>query len=246
MKIEYSQDELDGILTTVSSRIGWNFSVMKTLRQPVPWDYTNVVSEYLTQKDSVLDVGTGGGERFIELAPYFGAGLGVDIDPVMIETAKQNAKDVKNIEFTESDASLGNISQKFNVIVNRHCALDLIAIKEHLAPGGYFITQQVGEKNMNNIKIVLNQQVQKPTITKSDIETSGLRLVSFCEYDVEYVVKDIESLVFWLKALDMLHADLSGAEAISDVNILNEILKGNVDDRGFVTNEHRYLVVAQA
>jgi len=31
------------------------------------------------------------------------------------------------------------------------------------------------------------------------------------EYDVEYVVRDVESLVFWLSALDLPHADLDGA-----------------------------------
>lgn len=72
-----------------------------------------------------------------------------------------------------------------------------------------------------------------------------LELISFREYDVEYVVRDIESLVFWLNALDLLHADLDGATALASADALNAVLADNVDERGFVTNEHRYLVVAQ-
>ena len=65
------------------------------------------------------------------------------------------------------------------------------------------------------------------------------------KYHVEYVVHDVESLVFWLSSLDLRHADLAGGTAVASVEVFNEILRGNVDDRGFITNEHRYLMVAQ-
>ena len=70
--------------------------------------------------------------------------------------------------------------------------------------------------------------------------------MAFCEYDVEYVVCDVESLVFWLTALDAAHADLAGAAVVTSAATFNEVLAGNVDRRGFVTNEHRYLAIAQA
>jgi hypothetical protein len=44
----------------------------------------------------------------------------------------------------------------------------------------------------------------------------------------------------------MPHADLDGSAALADVEVLNAILHSNVDERGFVTNTHRYLAVAQA
>jgi hypothetical protein len=40
------------------------------------------------------------------------------------------------------------------------------------------------------------------------------------------------------------HADLDGRSALASAATLNQVLAGNVDDRGFVTNEHRYLAVA--
>jgi hypothetical protein len=67
----------------------------------------------------------------------------------------------------------------------------------------------------------------------------------FMEYGVEYVVRDIESLVFWLNALDPAHADLDGQSALARAAFLNRVLAGNVDNRGFVTNEDRYLTIAQ-
>ncbi|HEY3608995.1 MAG TPA: hypothetical protein VGL06_15945 [Pseudonocardiaceae bacterium] len=98
---------------------------------------------------------------------------------------------------------------------------------------------------MANIRAALRQPAGRPPISGADITAAGLRRIAFLEYDVEYVVRDIESLVFWLTALDLWHADLHGAAAIADVTRLNRILRGNVDHRGFATNEHRYLAVAQ-
>jgi hypothetical protein len=96
------------------------------------------------------------------------------------------------------------------------------------------------------VKAALGQAPGPPPIQRQAIAASGLRLLAFMEYDVEYVVCDIESLVFWLNALDTTHADVDGKSALAGPAILNQVLAGNVDERGFVTNEHRYLAIAQS
>ncbi len=245
MKQQYTQPELEEILSKTAQRSGWDFSVMKTIRQPVPWDYIEVAKKYIKKSDYVLDIGTGGGENFLKLAPFFRQGLGIDIDPQMIEVAKKNGAGFKNTDFKVMSCELEGLENSFDVILNRHAPYNLEKIYGHLNPGGYFITQQVGEKNMGNIKRVLGLNVTDSPVIKDEFSNVGLNIISFREYDVEYVVKDIESLVFWLNALDMLHSNLSGSEALKNVSILNDILSDNVDVRGFVTNEQRYLVVSQ-
>jgi hypothetical protein len=95
------------------------------------------------------------------------------------------------------------------------------------------------------VRAALGQPQAAPPISAAQLAGAGLRVLAFGEYDVEYVVRDIESLVFWLSALDLLHADLDGAAAVRNAAALNQILAGRVDDRGFVTNEHRYLAIAR-
>ena len=95
------------------------------------------------------------------------------------------------------------------------------------------------------VKAALGQPQGPPAIRRQSFAASGLRLLAFLEYDVEYVVRDIESLVFWLNALDLDHADVDGRSALASAVTLNQVLAGNVDGRGFVTNEHRYLAVTQ-
>jgi len=217
---------------------------MNVLRQPCPWVYSEVVARYLRTVDEVLDIGTGGGERLSNLAGLFGRGLGIDVDPEMVEQA-QRASAAPNVKFGVGSARLEGMTATFDLILNRHAPLELRAIAGHLKPGGYFITQQVGERNMAAVKAALGQPEGNPVIGKEEIARSGLRLLAFGEYDVEYVVSDIESLVFWLGALDVLHTGTDGSTALASAATLNKILTGNTDHRGFVTNEHRYLTVAQ-
>lgn len=248
MQETYSTDELDSIRGSVSRRIGWDFSSMRTIRGTVPWDYASVVKRYLSPEAEVLDVGTGGGELMIELSPYFRNALGVDIDPDMVRVAdaKAHAARCSNLTFRVDDASLRGICDRFDVVVNRQAPYDLPAVSRHVRPGGWFITQQVGEHNMTNVARALGRERPPPsTITREAVLQSGLEVVEFCEYDVEHVVEDIESLVFWLTALDVLHTNIQGSDALGTAEDLNRVLHGNVDHRGFVTNEHRYLVIAR-
>jgi SAM-dependent methyltransferase len=244
MRESYSQQALDELLAGARTRRGWDFSGMNVLRQPVPWDYHDVVLSYLRSSDVVLDVGTGAGERLHDLAPSFGHGLGIDVDPEMVRLADENPAD--NLSFRVGSQRLESVSQAFDVILDRHAPFDLSAIAAHLRPGGYFITQQVGERNMACVKAALGQTASPPPIQRQAIEASGLRPVAFMEYDVEYVVRDIESLIFWLNALDAAHADVDGQSALASAATLNRVLAGNVAELGFVTNEHRYLAIAQS
>jgi hypothetical protein len=244
VKQSYSQQELDELLAATQPRVGWDFSRMNDLRPAVPWEYADVVRQYARPADDVLDIGTGDGARFRALAGSFRWGFGVDPDPEMVRLAARTST-APNVDFGVSSARLEGITAAFPLIINRHAALDLAAIVSHLEPGGHFITQQVGERNMACVRAALGWPAGEPAIGAEQVAGAGLRLISFREYDVEYVVRDIESLVFWLNALDLLHADRDGAAALASADALNAVLAGNVDERGFVTNEHRYLVVAQ-
>jgi SAM-dependent methyltransferase len=91
VKDRYTEEKLAGVLASVPRRSGWDFSGMRDLREPVPWDYPEVAARYLRAGDEVLDVGTGGGEQFGELAACFGRGLGIDVDPAMVDQARRAA-----------------------------------------------------------------------------------------------------------------------------------------------------------
>ncbi len=61
--------ELRQLVDAAGELRGWDWTTIRVDRDPVPWDYLEVVRRYLTPSSYVLDIGTGGGEKFIELAP---------------------------------------------------------------------------------------------------------------------------------------------------------------------------------
>ena len=168
MRESYWQHALDGLLAGVRTRRGWDFSGMNELRQPAPWDYHDVVLRYLRSSDVVLDVGTGAGERLRDLAPSFGHGLGIDADPEMVRLAREDPA-AGNLSFRVCSERLESVPGTFDVILDRHAPFDLSAIAAHLRPGGYFITQQVGERNMACVKAALGQPPGPPPIQRQAI-----------------------------------------------------------------------------
>ena len=93
-------DELEQIVEANGKLDGWDFSRVRAGRDPVLWEYVDVVRQYLKPTDRVLDIGTGGGEIFFSLAPYFAQGVGIDLNPAMVETARRN----------QSTLSIDNVS----------------------------------------------------------------------------------------------------------------------------------------
>lgn len=245
MKNAYSQAELDEIRARVAPRQGWDFSRMADRRAPVPWDYPDIVDEHLGPEVDVLDIGTGGGELLRSFARRIRTGLGIDIDPGMVEVARTSGRRAPNVDFRVGSDRLDDVPESFHVILDRHAPFSLDAVSAHLEPDGVFITQQVGERNMANVKRALAQEPTDAPLHPRMFVGTGLELADFREYDVEYVVSDIDSLVFWLGALDLQHADVDGVRAVEDAETLNDILRENVTRDGFVTNEHRYLAVAR-
>src|ERR1700728_1762042 len=127
MRESYSQQDLDELLAGARTRRGWFFTGMNELRQPVPWDYLDVVPRYLRPLDAVLDVGTGAGERLRDLAPSFGRGLGIDADPEMVRLARENPAP-GNLAFLVCSERLESVPGAFDVIIDRHAPFDLTAI----------------------------------------------------------------------------------------------------------------------
>ena len=154
-----SYESLKQIADSIAPIHGWDFSRMRTRRDPVPWEYHEVVRAYLNPTSRVLDVGTGGGEGFLRLAPHFGSGVGVDPDPGMLRAARENAaaavagglpRDRVSFEPMPEDA-LPFPDASFDVVLLRHAPVLLDEVLRVLRPGGVFITHGVGTRNRRNI-----------------------------------------------------------------------------------------------
>jgi SAM-dependent methyltransferase len=248
MKLE----ELERITASVGERQGWDFSRVRDEIAPVPWDYMEVVPRYLKPSDRVLDVGTGGGERFLSLASHFDTGVGVDISAEMIKTARKNkaSAQVSNVSFEVMCAEdLQFPDAEFDVVLNRHSVADVDQIVRVLRPGGYFVMQEVGQRNLGNICSLFGcgpggeygQESQNINVLAQAFRQRGCRVICTAEYDVGYWFLDVESLIFLLKAVP-IPEDFDIERHWRQVD---RIITEHSTSKGIKTNEHRELLIVQ-
>jgi SAM-dependent methyltransferase len=247
-------DELRRIAASVGEREGWDFSRVRDAREPVPWDYLDVVRHYLQPADRVLDVGTGGGEKLLSLADCFDSAVGVDASAEMIATAQKN-KATAQTEKVSFEVMRGEVLRfpdgAFDVVLNRHCTADVGETFRVLRPGGYFVTQQVGARNAQNICALFGCGVggeydapdmfQDLDALAGAFRRLGCRVVCAAEYDVRYWFLDVESLLFWFQAIPMPQ----------DFDIethwpqVDHVIAEFGTPQGIETNEHRELLIVQ-
>jgi len=248
-----NKQDLIQLAATVGERSGWDFSRVRDAREPVPWDYMAVVPHYLEPGDRVLDVGTGGGERFLALAPLFAQGVGVDISAEMIETARENlaALPVDHVSFeTMSAGELRFPPESFDAVLNRHSVVDVAETTRVLRPGGYLVNQEVGPRNAENICRLFGcgpggdydvEPEQETPALADAFRAQGCRVVCLAEYDVRYWFLDVESLLFWLQAVP-IPEDFAIETHWEQVNT---ILDQFQTPEGIETNEQRFLLIVQ-
>ena len=102
----------------------------------------------------VLEIGSGAGDvalMLTELVGTSGQVVGVDINPSILETARQRASDagIKNVEFIAGDARTLTFEDKFDALVGRfvlmYMANPVDALQKlvtHLKPGGIVAFQE--------------------------------------------------------------------------------------------------------
>ena len=258
LAMAHMSDYLKSVFDSVDEHRGWDFSCVRDDRDPVPWEYEAVVGRYLRPHDRVLDLGTGGGERFLALAPCFSSGVGTDIDPEMVRVARENTPTAlattMSFEVMPAEA-LAFPDASFDVVLNRHAPAVAAEIARLLRPGGYFVTQQVGGRNTQNLFEAFGwgsngayweTYWRKRGVPPPDVKhlseafrEAGCDVVARGEYDVGYRFLDVESLVFWMKSVP-LPEDLDIARHGKQ---LAAFLARYQDPQGISTNEHRELLV---
>ena len=236
----------------VGSTIGWDFDKISKRTKVIgkKWDYIEIVKNYINRETVLLDIGTGGGEVLLKIAPFVRRAYGIDCSRNMIITAKKNlAKSkVSNVEFKSANArKLPFRKEYFDVVICRHSEFYPKEVFRVLKPNGVFITQQVGERDKENIKRVFGKGQafgeRAGTLMKKylrELRKVGFKIIKKDTYNaIEYY--SIEDLKFLLRNTPII----PGFNSKRDQKFLEEIERKYKRKDGIKTNSFRFLIICK-
>ena len=199
---------------------GWDLARLgnRIRTEPTPWDYDALVCEHATRSPDLLDLGTGGGEWLAALPcrplsvvategyapnrPIASARLA----PLGIDVVAADAPDNVAQEPGATAPRLPFADESFSLVVARHESYVPAEIARILRPGGVFLTQQVGERNEDDVYRLLGRDVPPPTgwnvaFAQAQLQAAGLAVTRAEEAVVETTFADVGAFAWWLRLI---------------------------------------------
>lgn len=193
---------------------GWDFSYLKDrmLVDELPWSYMSLAAARMRRSSVVLDMGTGGGERLLELRAHWPEQIAVTEDyPPNLKLATERLAPlgvrVKEVPLTD-DGPMPFADGEFDLVLNRHSGFNPAEVARVLAPGGTFLTQQVHGLWAADLLAAFDAQPEWPDATPSRyvpaLETAGLEILQAEDWSGELAFTDVGAIVYYLKAIPWL------------------------------------------
>lgn len=230
---------------------GWDFSWLagRWTEDPLPWDYRQRVRAALPGAQSLLDMGTGGGELLAALAPLPPDTWATENYPPNMPIARGRLEPLGvQVVTAVPDAALPFADERFDLVINRHESFDAGEIRRILKPGGRFITQQVGGRDNLTLNELLQDQVAfefidwSPAVAVQQLETAGLRVIEQMEAFPATRVADIGAVVYYLRAIPWQIEGFSVERFRDKLAALHEQI---MHDGPLVLHSHRFYLKAQ-
>ena len=193
---------------------GWDFSYLdgRMLEEQAPWSYSRRAAEMMRQSDSVLDMGTGGGERLLKLRADWPPKVVVTEDyPPNIRLAAERLLPlgvrVFEVPLTDTDP-MPFADYEFDLVLNRHAGLNAREVARILAPGGAFLTQQIHGLWAADLIAAFGTMPQWPDSTLEkyvqQLIAAGLEVVDTREWSGKLGFTEVGAIVYYLKAVPWL------------------------------------------
>jgi len=225
---------------------GWAFDDMRIRRlgPPLPWDYEALARDYARRARSVLDLGTGGGEVLSRIV------AGIDARVVATEEWHVNAPIAAErlrplgVSVVRTDSTrLPLRASSFDLIIDRHEALDPADVARVLAPGGTVITQQCGPDDWPELGRYLRKHVFDDhfNLYQQGFAAAGLIIDDARWHEERVAFATLGDLVYVLLVAPWSYPDLDPRRDIDALLAVEDALR---TPDGIVLTEHRYLIRA--
>lgn len=145
---------------------GWDFSHIHDRydeEYDLPWDYKEIVKQYLNDDHNLLDYDTGGGEFLLSLEHPFDKTSATEGYKPNVQICKERLLPL-GIHFKECNApsAIPYKDEAFDMIINRHGSFDSQELYRLLKKDGIFVTEQVGGDNERDLVDMILPGTPKP------------------------------------------------------------------------------------
>jgi SAM-dependent methyltransferase len=231
---------------------GWDASwtAGRWIQHGTPWDYRATVSARLRTVDSLLDLGTGGGELLASMAPLPTRTFATEGYPPNLPVARRRLEPLGvHVIAIGADQRIDLPAGSVALVLDRHEAFDAREVFRVLVPGGTFVTQQVGIDNYDEIHRWFDVASAAPTnalesadALAREIASAGFRVVDHRESRVRDEFRDVGALAWFLRWAPW---EVPGFSVDSARPILRRIHAEILRTGPFHVTAHRLLVVAE-
>lgn len=252
-------DRIDQLLDEAEQQpfVGWDFSWLRGRleSEPLPWDYTGSVVQQARRSPDLLDLGTGGGEWLAELTHRPRRTIATEAWPPNVTVANARLKplgvavvQVAGARDNSGDPQPGVAAQLpfvdgcFHLVVSRHESFEVSEIGRLLAPGGWFITQQVDVGNDSDYRALMGEDPPAVDLASrweawlpAQLEAVGVEVIEHASAPLIQVVNDAGALAWNLKAIAWMVPGFSIATHRSRLREIQE----RIDRDGPITVKQR-------
>jgi hypothetical protein len=228
---------------------GWDFAYLsgRYHEEEPPWSYEGMVRELLRDADSVLDMGTGGGEKLMEFAdalPRRTVATEGYAPNVPVARAYLEPHDIRVVEYdAETDDRMPFDDGSFALILNRHEAYDAVEVARVLHSGGHFLTQQVDGRDPAELLTVFGLTSSYLHINlescRHELEQAGLHIERAADWQGRATFSDVGAFVYFLHAAPWSAPPDFSVERYADV-----LLKLHRDRQPLAFTIHRFFILA--
>ena len=199
---------------------GWDFTTLGTrlVLEPPPWALEDMVAERAASAESMLDMGTGGGEWLSSLPARAKATVATESWPPNVGVAGARLRAL-GVPLVQDEGATDNHRQTvenpkgrlafragaFDLIANRHESFVAAEVARVLRPGGHFITQQAhsGSEQFHRLLGLTAppREEFELALAVEQLQTAGLTVEEAEEGTATTVFADVGALAWYLQSV---------------------------------------------